>query len=71
MSKLTSEMRAEIESMIEDHNMYQFVGSDFFREAVQRVQDSPEEFDFESPYFREAVAEIVIEVLKDIVNGKR
>jgi len=70
MSKLTSEMRAEIETIIEEHIMYQFVGSDFFREAVQRVQDFPEDFDLESPYFEAAVADIVKEVLKDIVNGE-
>ena len=70
MSKLTSEMRAEIETIIEEHIMYQFVGSDFFREAVQRVQDSPEEFDFDHPDFKEAVADIVKEVLKEMINGE-
>jgi len=70
MSKLTIEMREQIESMIEDHNMYQFVGSDFFREAVQRVQDSPKEFDFDHPDFKEAVADIVKEVLKEMINGE-
>tara|TARA_E500000318_G_scaffold68261_1_gene63057 strand:- start:92 stop:304 length:213 start_codon:yes stop_codon:yes gene_type:complete len=70
MSKLTSEMKAEIETIIEEHIMYQFVGSDFFREAVQRVQDSPEGFDFESADFESAVADIVKEVLKEIVNGR-